>query len=50
VSPIKQAKGDSGMEPKLYQVIEMEKKLWKPGSARGPVFLPRVDKWTCPSC
>jgi len=48
VSPTKQAKGDSGKEPKLQQVTsgdqqatKMEKKKpWeKPGSVRGPVLL-----------
>jgi len=51
VSPTKQAKGDSGKEPKLHQVtsggrqvanrcLNGEKKPWeKPGLVRGPVLL-----------
>jgi len=40
VSPTKQAKGDSGKEPKLHQVTKWRKKPWeKPDSVGGPVVL-----------
>ncbi len=40
VSPTKQARGDSGKEPKLHRWQNGEKKTWeKPGSVRGSFLL-----------
>ncbi len=40
VSPTKQARGDSGKEPKLHRWQNGEKKPWaKPGSVGGPFLL-----------
>ncbi len=40
VSPTKQARGDSGKEPKLHWWQNGEKKPWeKPGSVGGPFLL-----------
>ncbi len=40
VSPTKQARGDSGKEPKTPSVTERRKKPWeKPGSVGGPFLL-----------